>query len=204
MSDPDPAPLPTGLRERKKLRTRAAIQKEAMRLFLEKGYQATTIDEIAAAVDISPSTFFNYFPSKEDVALQDDLDPAIFAAFAAQPLDLGPIAALREAMRDVFSALSGDQMALMRERATLISTEPELRAALLNQFTSLVDQIADLFANRVGRPARSFPMRNLAGALLGVMMATLVAATEDPDIDVARLSDQALAHLEAGLPLDWD
>src|SRR5437899_5627900 len=86
-----------GLRERKKLKTRAAIQKEALRLFLEKGYEATTIEDIAEAVEISPSTFFNYFPSKEAVVFQDDLDPVIFAAFNAQPADVSPITALRNA-----------------------------------------------------------------------------------------------------------
>src|SRR5439155_11062608 len=55
-----PAP---GLRERKKQRTRDAIQREAMRLFQDQGYEATTIEQIAEAVEISPSTFFNYFPS---------------------------------------------------------------------------------------------------------------------------------------------
>jgi len=204
MPEPDPSPTPvTGLRERKKLRTRAAIQKEALRLFLEKGFQATTIDEIAAAVEISPSTFFNYFPSKEDVVLQDDLDPVIFAAFNAQPAELGPIGALRHAMIEVFSNLTPDQRSLMRDRAVLLASEPELRAAFLNQFMSIVDQLAELIARRVGRP-RSFAMRNLSGALLGVMMAALLAAGENPDADLVHLTDQAMSHLEAGLPLEWE
>ena len=61
-------PIALGLRERKTLKTKEAIQREALRLFEEQGYGETTIEQIAAAAEISPSTFFNYFPTKEDVA----------------------------------------------------------------------------------------------------------------------------------------
>src|SRR5437016_6707742 len=97
-----------GLRERKKAKTRAAIQQHALRLFREQGYDATTVEQIAAAAEISPSTFFRYFPTKEDVVLYDAFDPLIFAAFAAQPAALSPIQALRGALRAVFAALSAE------------------------------------------------------------------------------------------------
>lgn len=192
-----------GLRERKKLKTRAAIQKEAMRLFLEKGYEATTIEEIAAAVDISPSTFFNYFPSKEDVVFTDELDPLLLDAMNAQPHDVNPIAALRNGMRSVFSHLSPEQDLLLRQRIRLMTSNPELRAALLNQFASQIDQIAVVLAERVGRTPEDFAVRNLSGALLGVMMSTFLSAANDPTADLIKLADRAMAHLEAGLPLDW-
>src|SRR5436309_10581986 len=95
-----------GLRERKKAKTRAAIQEHALRLFREQGYDATTVEQIAAAAEVSPSTFFRYFPTKEDVVLYDAFDPLIFAAFEAQPAALGPIQALRGALHAVFGALS--------------------------------------------------------------------------------------------------
>jgi AcrR family transcriptional regulator len=191
------------LRERKKLKTRASIQTEAMRLFLEKGYEATTIEEIAAAVEISPSTFFNYFPSKEEVVMEDELDPLILAAFDAQPPGVGPVAALRNAMRIVFTDLTPEQDAVLRQRIRLMSSEPELRATMLNQFAHLVDQIAELLATRVGRSPGDFALHNLAGALLGVMMAAMLVAADKPAEDLVTLADQALAHLDAGLPLDW-
>ena len=68
MSDGQPA---DGLRERKKAKTRAAIQQHALRLFQVKGYTATTVEEIAEAAEVSPSTFFRYFPTKEDIILYD-------------------------------------------------------------------------------------------------------------------------------------
>src|SRR5579871_1515510 len=91
------APGAPGLRERKKARTRAALREHALRLFREQGYQATTVEQIAAAAEVSPSTFFRYFPTKEDLVLQDDMDTRIVAAFEQQPPGLGPIAAVRAA-----------------------------------------------------------------------------------------------------------
>jgi len=174
-----------------------------MRLFLEKGYDETTVEEIAAAADISPSTFFNYFPNKEAVVFTDDLDPLILAAFDAQPSGLSPIAALRNAMVDVFSKLSPDDEAVMRERMRLMAGEPELQAGMLAQFADLVRQIAELMAHRVGRSPDDFALRNLAGALLGVMLSAMLRATEVPNADLLQLAVDALAHLEAGLPLEW-
>src|SRR6516164_11415484 len=91
-----------GLRERKKARTRAAIREHALRLFREQGYDATTVEQIAAADDVSPSTFFRYFPTKEDVVLQDGMDTRTMEALARQPRDLPPIAAVRSALREAW------------------------------------------------------------------------------------------------------
>ena len=190
-----------GLRERKKLRTRALIQKEALRLFLEKGFEATTIEEIAEAAEISPSTFFNYFPTKEEVVFQDELDPLILAAFNAQPEGTHPIRALRDSMKTVFGQLTAEQDNVMRQRISLMSSTPALRSAMLTQFADLVDQIAELIAGRVGREPTDFAIRNLAGALLGVMMSALLIAASDPKADMIDVADRAMAHLEAGLPL---
>ena len=94
-----------GLRERKKAKTRAAIQEHALRLFREQGYDATTVEQIAEAAEVSPSTFFRYFPTKEDVVAYDALDPLVMAAWRAQPADMRPIAAMRKAMWDVFASM---------------------------------------------------------------------------------------------------
>jgi len=193
--------MSTGLRERKKLRTRAAIQKEALRLFLKKGYEETTIEDIAEAVEISPSTFFNYFPSKEAVVFQDDLDPLIIAELNAQPPGVKPIAALRLAMKKVMGGLSQADDALIRERIELVTTTPALRAAMLNEFADLIDQIAVPIARRSGKSPKDFAVRNMAGALLGVLIAAYFATAADPKADYMQEIDRAMAHLEKGLPL---
>ncbi len=96
----------SGLRERKKARTRASIREHALRLFREQGYHATTVEQIAAAAEVSPSTFFRYFPTKEDVVLQDDMDTRMVEALERQPAGLGPVTAVRAATREVFASYS--------------------------------------------------------------------------------------------------
>src|SRR6516164_6345541 len=108
-----------GLRERKKARTRAAIREHALRLFREQGYDSTTVEQIAEAAEVSPSTFFRYFPTKEDVVLQDDLDLVWMDAFRAQPPDLGPIAAMRTAVRAAFAGLAPGDLEQLREAMEL-------------------------------------------------------------------------------------
>jgi AcrR family transcriptional regulator len=100
-----PASAPAaGLRERKKAKTRAEIRAQALRLFREQGYHQTSTEQIAAAAEISPATFFRYFATKERVVLSDDLEPTMLAALAAQPADLPVLAALHGAIRPSWNA----------------------------------------------------------------------------------------------------
>src|SRR4029450_10969347 len=96
---------PVGLRERKKARTKTAIQEHALRVFRGQGYDATTVEQIAEAAEISPSTFFRYFPTKEDVVVWDDYDPMLIEAIRAQPAGLNPIQAIRGGLRAAFSQI---------------------------------------------------------------------------------------------------
>jgi AcrR family transcriptional regulator len=190
-----------GLRERKKARTKTAIQQEALRLFREQGYENTTIEQIAEAAEFSPSTFFRYFPTKEDVVMYDNLDPLMIEAFQAQPPELSPVQALRAATQAVFSQLPAEEMQDLRERIDLILAVPELRSRLLEDFTRTIQMVAAMLANRVGRPADDFALRIFAGALTGAVIAAMLAAIDDPSADVFALLDAALTQLEAGLPL---
>jgi AcrR family transcriptional regulator len=81
---PGEKPPLLGLRERKKAKTRAAIQHE-------QGYDETKIEQISAAVEISDSTIYRYFPTKEDLVLWDEFDPLLIEAFKEQPPGLTPL-----------------------------------------------------------------------------------------------------------------
>ncbi|KPM56124.1 TetR family transcriptional regulator [Frankia sp. R43] len=190
-----------GLRERKKARTRAAIQTHALRLFREQGYQATTIEQIIDAADVSETTFFRYFPTKEHVVLQDDLDPLIIEAFQNQPPELSPVQAIRAAVRHQFDALTPEQRQAVRERTSLIVGEPALRAAMLDQISQAMLLLAEAIAQRTGRPKDALAVRAIAGSAVGAMLATLPALADDPHADLPALVDEALGYLETGLPV---
>lgn len=198
---PDSPAPPLGLRERKKARTRAAIRDHAMRLFREQGYAETTVDQIADAAEVSPSTFFRYFPTKEDVILGDEFDPLIVEAFRAQPLDLTPIQAVRAALKQVFADMPADAKLRDRERHELIRNVPELRIAILDEYTSSFRLLASLVAERLGREQTDLRVRVFSGAMVGVALAALEDGRSDESADVGDLLDEALGLMEAGLPL---
>jgi AcrR family transcriptional regulator len=190
-----------GLRERKKAKTRAAIQRHALRLFREQGYDSTTVAQIAEAAEISPSTFFRYFPTKEDVVLYDAIDPVAFAAFAAQPPELSPLEAIRRAMHEVISRMSAEEIAEQRQRGVLIFSVPELRLRMLGEMVTSGQQMAELVARRVGRRADDPAVLTFVGAMYGALVGALLPAALDPHADYLAVIDAGLAYLEAGLPL---
>ncbi|MBO0682974.1 MAG: TetR family transcriptional regulator [Candidatus Dormibacteraeota bacterium] len=195
------SPDQLGLRERKKARTRAAIQRQALRLFRERGYEATTVTQIAEAAEVSESTFFRYFPTKEDVVLWDEFDPALVDVFRRQPPELSPIAALRAAVRQLMAGFSPEQMADQRERMDLTISAPPLRARMMDQLRDAMHLLAEVVADRSGRDPTDPAVRALAGAVLGVGIAAMFVWAEDPEANLIELWDEGLAQLEAGFPL---
>ena len=202
MTDTRPAGPPMGLRERKKARTRAAIRTEAMRLFRERGYAATTVEQIASAADISPATFFRYYPTKEDVVLQDDLDLLLPEAVEAQPPSLGPIAAVRAAVAQALSPMGPADLDRLQETITLSASVPEIRARAADEFTRTIEVMAAPLARRARRSPDDPAVRHVAGAVIGVIWAaTMVPPVSDDPADLVDRIDVALAHLEQGLAL---
>jgi len=190
-----------GLREQKKARTRAAIQSNALRLFREQGYEATTIEQIIEAAAVSESTFFRYFPAKEDLVLRDVYDPVIMEAYQRQPSGMTPTAAMRATFATLFGGMTPQQRAEQQERVALCLSVPALRAAMLDQFSRSMQLLAGAIATRAQRSPRDFTVRTIAGAVIGIMIAVLAEMAENPDADLGELIDQGFVNLEAGLKL---
>jgi AcrR family transcriptional regulator len=204
MSDTGTTDQPAGLRERKKARTRATIREHALRLFRDQGYGATTVEQIAEAAEVSPATFYRYFPTKEDVVLQDDLDVLALEALEQLPPDLSPLAAVRAATAESLTRFTDEDRARFRETTALTLAVPEIRARALDEFTRTLDIFTVALAKRSGREPDDFAVRTMAGAIFGVIMSTTLPVLEEgaPDIDeIFSRIDKGLALLEAGLPL---
>jgi AcrR family transcriptional regulator len=196
------ARLPTGLRGRKKARTRVLIQEVALRLFHERGYAATTVGQIAAAADVSERTFFRYFPTKADTVLYDRVHPRLIEAFLGEPAELPPLAAFRAAYRSVYARHSAHDAAVERQRQQLISEVEELDAITAVNIRSRMAALAEALSRRTGLPSDDPRVRAWVGAISGVSLAAYLAWASDPARrSISELVDEGLVLLEAGLPL---
>lgn len=191
-----------GLRERKKIETLHRMQGEAMRLFEEQGYDETTIEQIAAAAGVSPSTFYRYFPTKEDVVVQDEYDPMIVAAFQDQPEGMAPIEALRTALRVLFGQFTPEDMERVRKRVDIIVSVPAVRARQVQQSVATERLISEMVAERTGRDATDLEVRHFAAVLVASWTAGVIAWSDGGlGEDLMTIMDQCLDHLERGVPL---
>jgi AcrR family transcriptional regulator len=132
-----------GLRARKKRQTRAALAGAALRLFAERGYEETTIADIAAAADVSPRTFFSYFPSKEDVLFAeiDDRLEEVAERLARRAPGEAPLETIRRAVADVMQALVAGQGEYDSVQVRLVLERPAMRARALQRLMDTQGEI---------------------------------------------------------------
>jgi AcrR family transcriptional regulator len=161
-----------GLRERKKRRTHAAIEQAALSLFVSRGFDATTIDEIAAAVDVSARTFFRYFPTKEHVVFDnsDQVLGRLRDAIRAAPADAPDALALRDGFIALARAIERHREDNL-VRGKLIAENPSLRARAVRIENEWEMALADELAQRSRRKA-DFATRVLVASVLSVNRAT--------------------------------
>jgi AcrR family transcriptional regulator len=140
------------LRERKKLRTRRALADAALRLFAEKGFDATTIDELADEAEVSKSTFFRFFPAKEAAAIEAEAElwTAYLSALAERPLPGAVLAGLHDTLAAAATGLDAgwDERFLATRR--LIASEPALLAYVEHYRATVKGQVIDCLAGKLG------------------------------------------------------
>ncbi|MFF4831530.1 TetR family transcriptional regulator [Streptomyces sp. NPDC001315] len=189
-----------GLRERKKRRTRGALLRAALELFTTRGYEETTVDEIAASVDVSQRTFFRYFAGKEEAAfaVQKMVEAHFVALVGARPPHEAPMEAMRKAVLDGWDTLSEAIAAVapvelyVRMYRTIEST-PALLAAHLRRSVETEEKIARVLAEREGLDVDADPRPRLAVAVFG----GVIRVTERQWSTGADFSPEAIRELTA-------
>ncbi|MFC5249543.1 TetR family transcriptional regulator [Streptomyces sp. SID8375] len=191
-----------GLRERKKIQTRQAIRRAAYRLFEEQGYDATPIDQIAEAADVSPSTVFRYFPTKEDIVLTDEYDTVLEAGLRTRPADEPMVESMRrvtvEALREIAAADRGELV----QRIRLIREVPAIRGRTAENTARDAALISAVLAERTGRPAGDLELRVISAAILAALQEAMLNWVEGGEsAELEALIDQTMDVLARGLTL---
>ncbi|MDY7099663.1 MAG: TetR family transcriptional regulator [Actinomycetota bacterium] len=194
-------PRPPTLRERKKREARRRFQRTALALFEERGFEDVTVDDIAERADMSRSTFFRYFPTKEDVLVgrgDEQLDE-LRVALEARPADEPILRALRHAVQAMVAGYEDEVTDFVAMRR-IARAHPPIIARGLEHQVEWEEGFAELLIERAGRPMDPFRARIVAG---GVMAALRIAIDEWLDgegrTDLAHLMDQAFDVLDEGL-----
>ena len=190
-----------GLRERKKIKTRTAIRDATYALIREQGYDATTVEQIAERAEVSPSTVFRYFPTKEDIVLTDEYDPILVRELHDRPADEPWMESLRYVMRKAVEVGLTEDPEATRLRSHLMLQVPAVRARMLESMSVTGRMLGEAVAERTGRPGDSLEVRVYTMSLIGGLAeVSLYWAENDFRDDFADLIERALTVIEHGLP----
>ena len=185
-----------GLRQRKKIKLRRTIQVEALGLFAAHGYEQTTVEQIAEAAETSTTTFYRYFPTKEDVVLDDDYDSFIDAIAAARPRDESLAQTVRAAVAAAAEAGEADRDFTLA-RLRLIATVPALEARYAGEERKTEEMLIRFLAERTGRPQTDFQLALTASVVVAALFtATRRWARERGTSPLHAYTDQAVATVE--------
>ncbi|MEU3829638.1 TetR family transcriptional regulator [Streptomyces sp. SID486] len=189
-----------GLRERKKIKTREAIRAATYALVREQGYDATTIEQIAERAEVSPSTVFRYFPTKEDIVLTDEYDPLMLEELRARPEDEPWRDSLRYVVGRALDLSEEEDPEVLRLRARLGAQVPAIRSRYFESMSQTGRLLRQALAERTGRDPESLEVRVSAMALIGGMMEVSMYWAENGfDGELRDLMERALDVMEHGL-----
>jgi TetR/AcrR family transcriptional regulator, regulator of mycofactocin system len=191
-----PAVSGTGQPGRRRATSRAELEQAAFALFAARGFDATTVDEIAAAAGIGRRTFFRYFPSKNDIpwgAFEHELE-RMRVRLKACPPEVPLADAIRVALID-FNRVAPAQVPLHRRRMELILRVPTLLAHSTLRFTAWREVVAEFVAERTGHRKDDLAPQAIAHAVLGVAIAAYEHWLDDPGADLPALLDDAMRQL---------
>ncbi|MFI9152160.1 TetR/AcrR family transcriptional regulator [Streptomyces sp. NPDC053367] len=189
------------LRERKKIKTREAIRRATYELVREQGYDATTIDQIAERAEVSPSTVFRYFPTKEDIVLTDEYDPLLLEELRARPADEPWPDSVRHMLREAVRTGVEEDAEVARLRTRLMVEVPAVRSRMMQSMSVTGRVLCSAIGERTGRDPGGLEVRVTAMALVGALMeTTLYWAENGHRDDFPDLVDRALEVLQRGLP----
>ncbi len=183
---------------RRRVTSRAELEQAAFALFAANGFEATTVDDIAAAAGIGRRTFFRYFPSKNDIpwgAFELELE-RMRARLKACPPQVPLMDAIRAALID-FNRVPPAQVPLHRRRMELILRVPALFAHSTLRFTAWRQVIAEFAAERTGRRPDELAPQVIAHAVLGVAVAAYEHWLDDGSADIGALLDDGMRQLDA-------
>lgn len=161
-----------GLRERKRLAAMRRIQRTALDLFDQHGYAQVTIERIAAAAEVSPSSVYRYFGTKEQVVLWDEYDPLLLARIAEELRAHPPLAAVRRAVSGLFDELVADDDQVHR-RVRYTIQEPSVEAASAVQAHQLAEALGRLLAGSLGREHGDLDIQLFSHALVGIAVGAI-------------------------------
>ncbi|MFI9047650.1 TetR/AcrR family transcriptional regulator [Streptomyces sp. NPDC053427] len=191
-----------GLRERKKLQTRQAIRRAAYRLFEEQGYDATPVDRIAEAADVSPSTVFRYFPTKEDIVLTDEFDALLETGLRARPADEPMVESMRRVTVEALTGITAADRTELAQRMRLVREVPAIRGRTAENTARDAEMICAVLAERSGRAVDDLEVRVISAAILAALQEALLHWVEaGPDADLEALIHRTMDVLARGLTL---
>jgi AcrR family transcriptional regulator len=192
-----------GLRERRRTAAIRRIQQAALDLFDEHGFEQVTIEQIAEAAEVSPSSVYRYLGTKEGIVFYDEFDFRLIDAVEAELGSHPPVEAVRRAVASTMAAFFGRDEELARRKLRYVFENPHLHAAMAQQVDQFSRLVADALGRAAGRSATDLDVQVIASTLVWALTtAARIWHAEGYARPLPSLLDEALEVVEQGLQLE--